>query len=123
MYKDYIDIAKKNGKKIFMHSDGYIIDIIPDLIELGLDALNCQIFCMGAENPAKFKGKITFWGEIDRQHLLPYGSETDIENAVKSVYENLWQDGGCISQCEFGIGAKPENVMAVYRAWENIRNH
>lgn len=57
MYKDYIDIAKKNGKKIFMHSDGYIIDIIPDLIELGLDALNCQIFCMGAENPAKFKEK------------------------------------------------------------------
>lgn len=123
MYKDYIDIAKKNGKKIFMHSDGYIIDIIPDLIKLGLDALNCQIFCMGAENPAKFKGKITFWGEIDRQHLLPYGSETDIENAVKSVYENFWQDGGCTSQCEFGIGAKPENVMAVYRARENIRNH
>ena len=33
------DWAKKNGKKIFMHSDGYIIDIIPDLIELGLDAV------------------------------------------------------------------------------------
>ena len=121
MYKDYIEIAKRSKKKIFMHSDGYITDIIPDLIELGLDAVNCQIFCMGTKNLSEFRGKITFWGEIDRQHLLPYGSRKDIENAVKSVYENLWQDGGCIAQCEFGIGARPENIEAVYSTWDNIR--
>lgn len=44
-YKDFIDIAHKKNKKIFMHSDGYIIDILPELIELGLDAINSQIFC------------------------------------------------------------------------------
>lgn len=31
--------------------------------------------------------------------------------------ENLWRDGGCIAQCEFGPGANPENVYAVFRAW------
>ena len=56
----------------------------------------------------RFRGKLTFWGEIDRQHLLPRGSRRDIELAVRDVYENLYQDGGIIAQCEFGPGAKPE---------------
>ncbi len=122
MYRDYIDIAHQNGKKIFMHSDGNILRIIPKLIDLGLDAVNSQLFCMGLENLAPYKGKITFWGEIDRQHLLPEGSVVDIDRAVESVYKTLWQNGGCIAQCEFGPGAKPENVYRVYQAWEEIRS-
>lgn len=120
MYKDYIDIAHAHGKKAFMHSDGYIVDIYPDLIELGLDAINSQIFCMGLDKLAPFKGKITFWGEMDRQHLLVEGTPKDIEDAVKKVYDTLWDNGKCIAQCEFGPGAKPQNVEAVYRAWENL---
>lgn len=120
IYKDFVDIAHRKNKKILMHSDGYIIDIIPHLIDIGVDAVNCQIFCMGAENLKQFKGKITFWGEIDRQHLLPYGSQQDIENAVKTVKENLWQNGGCIAQCEFGPGANPDNVYKVFQTWDEI---
>ncbi len=120
MYRDYIDIAHKHGKKMFMHSDGHTLAILPDLVELGLDAINCQIFCMGVEKLAPFRGQITFWGEIDRQHLLPYGTVEDIKRAVASVREYLWQDGGCIAQCEFGPGAKPENVRAVYEAWAEM---
>ena len=120
MYKDYIDIAHAHGKKAFMHSDGYILDIYPDLIELGLDAINSQLFCMGVENLAPFKGKITFWGEMDRQHLLVDGTPQDIEKAVRQVYDTLWANGKCIAQCEFGPGAKPENVEAVYRTWEEL---
>lgn len=121
MYKDYIDIAHSHGKKIFMHSDGNILRVIPHLIELGLDAVNSQLFCMGLENLAQFKGKITFWGEIDRQHLLPNGTLTDIDQAVEAVYKTLWQDGGCIAQCEFGPGANPENVYRVFEKWSRIR--
>lgn len=120
MYKDYIDIAHKHGKKMFMHSDGYTLDIIPRLIDLGLDAMNAQIFCMGIDNLAQYKGHITFWGEIDRQHILPYGSPKDVEEAVKKVYDTLWQQGHCIAQCEFGIGAKPENVYKVFETWDQL---
>lgn len=119
-YKEFIDIAHRNGKKIFMHSDGYTLDIYPRLIDLGLDAFNSQIFCIGIDQLEKFKGKITFWGEIDRQHLLPEGSEADIENAVRTVKEHLWDNGGCIAQCEFGPGAKPENVYKVFETWNKI---
>jgi len=120
IYKDFIDIAHTHDKKIFMHSDGHILAIYPHLIELGLDAVNSQLFCMGLENLKPFRGKITFWGEIDRQHLLPEGTLEDIENAVKSVKEALWSNGGCIAQCEFGAGAKPENVRKVYETWNAI---
>lgn len=121
MYQDYIDIAKKHNKKIFMHSDGYTLEIYPRLIEMGLDAINSQIFCMGIDKLEQFKGKITFWGEIDRQHLLSYGTVEEVEAAVKQVYEKLWCDGGCIAQCEFGPGGLPENVYTVFKTWDSLR--
>ena len=120
MYRDYIDIAHKHGKKMFMHSDGYTLSIIPKLIDLGLDAFNTQIFCMGADKLAQFKGDITFWGEIDRQHLIPNGTLEEIDRAVDSVYHNLWKDGGCIAQCEFGAGANPDNVYRIYQRWDEL---
>lgn len=117
LYADYIDIARSHGKKVFMHSDGYILDIIPDLINLGLDALNSQIFCMGIDKLAQFKGKIAFWGEVDRQHILPNGTEIEVVNAVQEIQKNLYADGGVIAQLEFGPGAKPENIAAAFEAW------
>ena len=102
-----------------MHSDGCIIDIIGDLIELGLDAINSQIFCMGVEKLAeKFKGQITFWGEIDRQNLLPFGSMDEIEASVHLVYDNLYDNGGVIGELEFGLAAKPENVSKAFETWD-----
>lgn len=43
-------------------------------------------------------GKITFWEEIDRQHLLVKGSKKDIKEAVEKVRHMLWRNGGCIAQ-------------------------
>jgi uroporphyrinogen decarboxylase len=120
LYRDYIDIAHRRGKKIFMHSDGHLLEILEDLVELGLDAVNSQIFCMGPERLRPYAGRITFWGEMDRQGLLCFGSPADVEAAVRRVQDNLWKDGGCIAQLEFGAGARPENVLATYRAWDSL---
>ncbi|MDR0494100.1 MAG: methyltransferase [Treponema sp.] len=120
LYKDYIDIAHRAGKKMFMHSDGNTLAIYPHLIELGLDAFNSQIFCIGIDKLAAFRGKITFWGEVDRQHLLPEGNPAQIHEAIMKVHETLWSDGGCIAQCEFGPGAKPENVRQVFASWDEL---
>ncbi len=120
MYRDYIDIAKKYHKKTFMHSDGYTLQIIPHLIDLGLDAFNTQIFCMGMEPLKQFKGKITFWGEMDRQHMLVTATPEEVRQAVRGVFDALWAEGGCIAQCEFGAGGKTENVRAVYEAWDEV---
>jgi len=119
IYRDFIDIAHSHGKKAFMHSDGNIVDILDDLIELGLDAINSQVFCMGIEELGRrFAGRITFWGEVDRQHLLPNGTEEDIRDAVRSMTDNLYSAGGLIAQLEFGPGAKPENIIAAFDEWD-----
>jgi hypothetical protein len=57
---------------------------------------------------------------MDRQHLLPAGTPADIDRAVRRVKDALWRDGGCIAQCEFGPGGRPENVYQVYKTWEEI---
>jgi hypothetical protein len=120
LYRDYIDIAHRHGKRAFMHSDGHTLAIYPDLIELGLDALNSQLFCMGVDELERFAGRITFWGEIDRQHLLAHASESEVRAAVRDVYNRLWRNGGCIAQCEFGPGARIENVRAVFDEWNRV---
>ena len=118
LYRDYVAIAGARDKKLFMHTDGNVLDIMGDLVEIGVDALNSQVFCMGVENLAPYKGRMTFWGEIDRQQLLPHGTVEEVRRAVESFHETLSANGGVIAQCEFGLLAKPENVREVYRVWE-----
>ena len=123
LYRDYAEIAHRSGKYVFMHSDGNILDILEDLIEVGIDAINSQIFCMGVETLGeRFRGRITFWGEIDRQHLLAYGTPDDVQAAVESVFRNLYAAGGVIAQCEFGPGAQPDNVKSVFTTWKAIED-
>jgi len=115
LYADYVALAHSHGKHAFMHSDGYVTDIIPDLIEIGLDALNGQVFCMGVEELGRrFAGEITFWGEMDRQQLLPYADPPEVAVAARRLHSAFHRDGGFIAQCEFGPGARPENVYAFF---------
>jgi hypothetical protein len=121
LYRDYAEIARRHGKHVFMHSDGCITDIIGDLIEVGVDALNSQVKCMGVEELGRrFRGRITFWGEIDRQELLPFGCPGDVRRAVREMREHLYANGGVIAQCEFGPGANPDNVLAVFQEWDAV---
>ncbi len=117
LYAEYVAIAHAHGKHAFMHSDGYITDLIPDLIEIGLDALNSQVFCMGVEDlGSRFGGDLTFWGEMDRQQLLPRATPPEIAEAARRLRAAFHRDGGFIAQCEFGPGARPENIHAFFEA-------
>jgi methylmalonyl-CoA mutase cobalamin-binding domain/chain len=117
LYADYIAIAHEHGKHAFMHSDGWITEIIPDLIEIGLDALNSQLHCMGVEKlGSRFAGQLTFWGELDRQQILPQASTEEVAEAARQMRSALHRSGGLIAQCEFGPGARPENVYAFFEA-------
>ena len=119
VYKKIFDKIKSAGKYIFFHSDGYIVDIYGDLIELGADAVNSQVWCMGVENLARdFAGKITFWGELDRQGFLPNGTPEDIYNAAALMKKLLFVNGGgLIGQGEIGIDVPLENARAMFECW------
>ncbi len=119
LYKEYCDLIHASGKKVFFHSDGHIIEIYEDLIEIGVDAVNSQLFCMDIEDvAARFGGRITFWGEIDRQRVLPFGTPEEVRSAVGRVRRALDDGrGGGIAQCEWGKENRAENVRAVFGAW------
>jgi len=122
LYKDYCTIIHDSNKYVFFHSDGYIEEIYGDLIDVGIDAINSQLFCMPIEQiGTKYKGKITFWGEIDRQRLLPFGNPEEITLAVERIKEALWSpSGGIIAQCEFGLKDPARNIRTVFETWERL---
>jgi uroporphyrinogen decarboxylase len=119
-YQELFDLIRNAGKRVFFHSDGYILDIIPDLIEMGVSALNAQVWCMGLEKLAPFAGKVTFWGELDRQHLLSQGTPGEIKQAAQQMAETFWRDGGLIGEAEPDHLASLENVDAALRVWGEI---
>ena len=122
LYKDYCDLIHAKNKYAFFHTDGYITPIYPGLIEVGVDAINSQLFCMDIEDIGRrYKGKITFWGEIDRQHVLSFGTKEEVAEAVTRVKNALWTpEGGVIAQCEFGLKDPIENIETVFQTWESI---
>ena len=123
LYRDYCQIIHNAGKFVFMHSDGNTSAIYPDLIEIGVDALNSQLFCMDIEQLGRdYSGKITFWGEIDRQHVLPFGTEEEVRQAVRRVRKAMdHNSGGVVAQCEWGLCGPKENIAAVFDEWDKPR--
>jgi hypothetical protein len=119
LYKEYCDMIHASGKFAFFHTDGNTEAIFGDFIEVGIDAINSQLFAMNIEDIAKeYKGKITFWGEIDRQNILPFGSTEDVYNAVLRIRKTLGGDkGGVIAQCEWGKNNPIENIETVFQTW------
>lgn len=120
LYKDYAEIIRNAGKFVFFHSDGRITKIIPDLIEIGVNALNSQLFCMDIESLAEsFRGEITIWGEIDRQWILPFGDEREVRAAVRRV-RDAFDDGhgGLITWLEWNDDVPRSNIEAAFSEWE-----
>ena len=84
--------------KVAYHSDGVINPIIADLIEIGLDVLNpIQPASM---DPAQLKraygDNLCFWGSLDVQHTLPFGTPADVRAEVLTRLDTIGKGGGLI---------------------------
>ncbi len=108
--------------KIAWHSCGSILPIIPDFIEVGLDILNpIQPLAQGMD-PVFLKqtyGKdLVFFGGIDVQHLLPFGTPQMISDEVRHRIDILGKDGGYIIAPAHNIqpDTPVENIMAFFNA-------
>jgi uroporphyrinogen decarboxylase len=84
--------------KVAYHSDGNIVPIIPELIEIGVDILNpVQPKSMDPEKLKKeFGDRLCFWGSIDEQYTLPFGSPKDVQKEVLQRLQTLGKGGGLI---------------------------
>ncbi|MBI4243553.1 MAG: hypothetical protein HY606_05640 [Planctomycetes bacterium] len=130
MYKKQFDYIHKMGMHIFLHSCGYIWDIIPDLIEIGLDVLNVEqplLFGTGGINgidrlSEEFGGKICFLSNVDSQRTLINGTKEEIVEEVKHLIRALGKyKGGFIALADCGQdhGYVPqENIKIMSQAFK-----
>lgn len=118
-YKELIGIIKEHGKYVFFHSCGYILELYDELIDLGVDAINSQVWCMGIEKVAqKCAGRITLWGELDRQKTLAFGSPQDIFRDAMNMKEKFFVNGGgLIGESLAGKDVPLENIEAMLTCW------
>lgn len=120
-HRQLVEPYKKLGLKTRYHSDGAIVPIIGDLIEMGLDLLDPIQPCapeMAPENLASlFGGKISFYGGVDSQYLLPYGTAREVEDKVLHLIHVLGQEGGYIVAASNAVqpDVPIENVLTLYR--------
>lgn len=102
-YRDQFEYAHSLGLHVLFHSCGYIMDIIPDLIEIGVDILNLnQVSLMGIDELAsRFAGKVCFLCPNDNQCTMPTGDLCKIEAEARKLIDAFGRpSGGFIAQVE-----------------------
>ena len=116
-------IKKKTGgaAKVFLHSDGSIFDMLPDIIDAGIEVLN-PVQPKAAKMDAvslkeQFGKRLVFHGGLDQQHTIPHGTVAEAEEEVRRVLRALARGGGYIfSPCHnLQPDVPPENILAIYR--------
>jgi uroporphyrinogen decarboxylase len=118
-----VDSVKSQTKaKILYHTCGSVYQFIPDFIDIGIDALNPVQVSARHMDPARLKeefgDRISFWGGIDSQHLLPQGSPGEIATEVRRLFGILGRQGGWVLAAVHNIqpDVSPENVLAMFEA-------
>ena len=121
--KKLIEVVKsKTRAKIWFHSCGSVYYAVRDLIEIGVDILNpVQVAARDMDTARlkrEFGNDISFWGAIDTQHVLPFGSPQEVEVEVKTRLRDLAPGGGYVLASVHNIEADVSgaNVWAMTQA-------
>jgi len=123
-YKQIFDLARDRGYTVHLHTDGYIVDIIPDLLEVGVTDLNPQELVNGIDNLEKMlKGKAHISLDVDRQNITVFGTPEEIDAHIKRCIQTLGSPQGGLSLVWGVYPATPiENIEAAVRAMEKYRS-
>lgn len=118
-YRRLVEVAHDAGKAFYFHSDGHIIEIVPDLLEIGVDVLNPQFSCHNLDDLAALcRGRVCVSTDVDRQHVLPYGTPDEVRVNVAHIIATMaLPSGGLIGRAEVGPDTPPENIDAAYHAF------
>jgi uroporphyrinogen decarboxylase len=115
--------AKNKGKIVSQHSCGDISEILPDLVDIGLDIY--QTFQPEIYDMQKIKNEygsyLTFWGGISTQRLLPFASPEEIKETVRKTIGIMGVNGGYIAAPTHSVpgDVPPENIAALIDVLQN----
>ena len=119
-FRQVFDICSRNDVIVSLHTDGYIVDIIDDLIEIGVDILNPQDLVNGVQTLRKRAwGRVCIDLDIDRQKITVFGSVDDVDRHILRCVRLLGSaDGGLMLKYGAYPGTPKENVVQVIRSME-----
>ena len=110
------------GLDVWFHSDGNILTILPDLLEIGVDVLNCQASVMDRDALKSYAGRVCFRTDIDRQRILPFVSPAEVKKYVHELFCDLGTaDGGIVACGEISEDVPLKNIRAMYDAFLAFR--
>ncbi|NQT86850.1 hypothetical protein HQ560_08810 [bacterium] len=111
------------GKIVMSHSCGSVADILPDIIEIGLDVLESVQPEAAGMNPYKLKkaygDKIAFWGCLGSQSTIPFGTPDEIRAEIRRLRTEMSRGGGYILGPAKALqpGTPVENAAACIEAF------
>jgi uroporphyrinogen decarboxylase len=120
-------LAKRHGSAYYQHSCGSVRELIPDLIDVGVDVLDpVQVTAAGmdpAELKAEFGDQLCFSGGVDEQELLPRGSPEEVARGVRDLIGVMSPGGGFFlgSTHNFQTDIPTANIVAMYAAARNYQ--
>ena len=113
--------------KVVFHSCGSTSSLFEDLIEMGVDAMNpVQVNAANMEPgwlKETFGERVAFWGGIDTQKVLPFGTPDEVRAEVRRIIDILGRGGGYVLNTVHNIqpDVPPENVVAMFEEAQSYR--
>jgi len=120
-FREFTEQGHRHGYNVVLHSCGSIDRVIPRLIDAGVEVLHpiqARAKNMDAESLAKkYNGKIVFLGGLDTQHILPFGTPSDVRAEVRRL-KDLFGPNFILSPSHESIlpNVSPENIVAMSEA-------
>jgi len=122
-------IHARTSAKVFLHSCGAIRDLVPDLIEIGVDILNpVQVSAAGMDGAGlkrDFGRDLVFWGGgIDTQRILGAGTPDEVRSEVLRRIADLREGGGFVFAAVHNIqpNVPADNILAMWSALQEVRD-
>ena len=121
-HKELFEFVKvRTRARIFQHSCGSVYRLLPDMLDAGLEVLNpVQVSARDMDTrrlKAEFGERLSFWGAIDTQHVLPFGTPDDVRREVERRIADLAPGGGYVVAPVHNLQADVpvDNILTMYR--------
>jgi len=120
-YNRVLRPCREAGVPIYLHTDGHILEIIQDLIDVGVTILNPQFRANGLEGlKSVARGRVALDQDLDRQ-LFPFATAAQIEDHIHTVHETLQlPEGGLMLLAECGPDVPLETIDTICTVLEEV---
>jgi hypothetical protein len=121
-YRKLFALAHQGGALTWLHSDGMTLEIIDDLIEIGLDAMNPQINTMDWPTLRRLtRGRLCLVPDFDRQGIFPFGTASEVVDHARAIRDTFGSpDGGLVFFAPIEAGLPLANIEAALAAFHEL---